>query len=312
MRTVRAGEEIVRRDPFVVRVLGGDAGVDEALALLDRCEAEVGAPLVDEAERLRLQRLADGERIAPPHWHPILARHDGEPAGYAGITLPTSGAEVDLVPDSDGSLAALVDGVGEIVRRHGAEGVRVWLRAASDEHAEAARAVGLTPDRELLVLGRELYDPVGLPDPPGGVEVRTYRGAEDDEGIVSVLRDAYAGTPDADWDVAALRERRDRPWFRSEDLLVAEGWHGDIVGIHWTKRRGDGTGEVHNLAIATEAQGLGLGRALLREGLRHLTSVGCTEAILWVDRDNRSAVSLYRSEGFVERWRDRAFTRSPG
>ncbi|MEX2504952.1 MAG: GNAT family N-acetyltransferase, partial [Egicoccus sp.] len=109
------------------------------------------------------------------------------------------------------------------------------------------------------------------------------------------------------WTLTQLHERQAYAWYRPEDLLVAEGPDGRLGGLHWLKRRGGDEGEVYNLAIAPHAQGAGLGAALLTAGLHHLSDVGCTEVILWVDRANERAVRLYERNGFATRWDDVAF-----
>lgn len=84
---------VARVGDVSARVLSGDDGVDDAVALLDRAEAATGVPLVDESERNRLEELAAGHTDRHGHWHSVLARRDGDPAGpavgYAALTLPT-------------------------------------------------------------------------------------------------------------------------------------------------------------------------------------------------------------------------------
>lgn len=314
VETVRAGETLIRRGGVTVTVIGGGAGVGEASALLDGAGSHVGAPLVDEAERSRLRELAGaGDRA--PRWHPLLAEVDGEPTGYAGIVLPdrpdgTAGS--DLAPDrrrtsQDATTRALFAALVEVGRRGGSGRLRVWVRHATDDDDSCARREGFGVERRLAVMGRGL---AGVPEPdlPSGTTVRPFEPGDDDAAVVDVLREAYRGTPDGGWDRERFDERRAHDWFDAGDLLVAQDGDG-VAGLHWTKRRGDGVGEVYNLAVAGRARGSGLGRALLRAGLRQLAGRGCDEAILWVDGSNDPAVRLYRSEGFTERWEDVAFGR---
>lgn len=205
--------------------------------------------------------------------------------------------------------------------------LRVWMRQADDIDLERATNAGFSVGRRLVVLGRPLVEGAGpsgsqsgglsapsrssMSSRPGsqsgqqrGVVVRTYRPDIDDPAVVGVLRRAYAGTPEAGWDREALESRRRQPWFDPQDLLVAEDPDEGMIGLHWTKRRTDGRGEVYNLAVAPEAQGRGLGRVLLDAGLAHLAEIGLHEAILWVDAANRPALALYRSAGFTRWWID--------
>lgn len=321
METVRSGDVLVRRGEVTVEVLGGDSGVDEAIGLLDRAEAEVQAPLVDEAERSRLRALADGTGGTADHWHPLLARTDGEPAGYAGIVLAADGvadgvADGDLAPDrrrrSYGpAVTALFAGLSDLGRRHGAGRLRVWVRHATDADESCASSEGFEVERRLAVMGRALDEVPEEDRARDGVRIRAFAVGTDEAAVVDVLREAYEGTPDGGWDRARFDRRRAYDWFDPDDLLVAEDQDG-VAGLHWTKRRGDGTGEVYNLAVADRARGTGLGRALLRAGLAHLARRGCDDVILWVDHANTPAVELYRSEGFSERWVDVAFRRDLG
>jgi mycothiol synthase len=66
---------------------------------------------------------------------------------------------------------------------------------------------------------------------------------------------------------------------------------------------------VYVLAVHPRAQGLGLGRSLLRAGVRHLYDRGCREAVLYVDCANTGAVGLYESEHFVHRYREVCYER---
>jgi ribosomal-protein-alanine N-acetyltransferase len=54
--------------------------------------------------------------------------------------------------------------------------------------------------------------------------------------------------------------------------------------------------EVHTIGVRPAAQGAGIGRALLRELLAH---AGGRRILLEVRTDNRPAIALYESEGFV-------------
>ncbi|MDQ3932164.1 MAG: GNAT family N-acetyltransferase [Actinomycetota bacterium] len=314
MRTSDRDEVIATRGAVRVHLLAASGDIGTAIALLDEAESRLEAPLVDEAERDRLQALAAGEEEPKPHWHSLLARRGAVPSGYAGIVLPTGkgeAASADLAihravePCAD-TIFALFEALRELTARHGVNMLVVWIRHARDDDVASARTVGLGVHRRLLVLGRHLSS---LPDPtlPPGMIVRPYRPDADDEAVVAVLRAAFEGSADADWDHARLEQRRSFAWFDAADLLLAEDAQGGIPALHWTKRRGGGVGEVYVLAVAPEAQGSGLGRGLLRAGLHHLRDRGCRDVLLWVDEDNAPAVNLYRSQGFSTRWIDVAF-----
>lgn len=322
-----------------------------ATAWLDDAEAAAGIPLVDEGERERLARATDGAR--PAQWRPFLLRLDGHPVGYAAAA-GTLG-DVDHVA---GDLAVAVDhpqlspaairSAGLGVLRAAARDlapdrarVQVWMRHVDERHLAELADDGFEVARRLGILGRELSAPVTVPA-VDDVIIRAYRPDEDDGAVVDVLARAYEGTGDGGWTRARFAAKRELPWFRAEDLLLAEsagpteaagtghatdpadssdpatgaatdrGAADDgravpghrLLGLHWLKRRGAGVGEVYNLAIHPAGQGRGAGALLLAAGLAHLREVGCHDVLLWVDRANERAVELYTSRGFTTRWDD--------
>jgi mycothiol synthase len=294
-----------------LRAVAVDVVVDRAQAaqartLLDQVESAAAAPLVDEFERARLEQLAHDPGELHDHWHALLARADEALVGYAGITVRGVAADAELVVDRSAGIgdrvrASLSDGVRRVALDHGAQHVVLWLR-----HVESGDAPPTWAEhRRLDVLGRVLDD-----SPPANVStdvvIRPYREGDDD-AVVALLAAAFAGTPDAGWDHDRLRQRRTMAWYDPDDLLVAT-LEGTIVGVHWTKRRGLGVGEVYVLAVDPRTTRRGIGRALLRAGLLHLRERGCDDVLLWVDEDNAPAQALYRAEGFTRRWLDVAYT----
>jgi mycothiol synthase len=301
-------------------VLGPVTSADatEVASALTEAEQDAGGELVDEAERRRLDAFA-ADRPAPPRWTPFVARHGDALVAYAALSLPVerggdATGEVAVLPAADDPawvrgevLAHLADLAGAL----GAGHVQVWSRRVHDGDLDAAAAAGVPAERRLAVLGRSLpVDDGGpVPTPPAGVRIRAFTD-EDEAEVVRVLAAAYAGTPDGGWDREAFRTKRGWDWFRSQDLLVADRGDGHLLGLHWLKRRDATTGEVHNLAVAPDARGLGLGGVLLRAGLDHLSAIGCDEVLLWVDRANERAVRLYTAQGMTTRWEDVAFGRA--
>lgn len=305
-------------DGVAARVLQGDTGVDAAVALLDRAEAAAGAPLVDESERARLEDLAEGDGDRGGHWHSVLARRDGEVVGYAGLVLPGPDAHAealargDIAVDRDHTpcgpvLQALLAAVEVLGWRHDARRLQVWLRHATEDDLRCAADAGFMLDRRLGVLTRSLTQ---LPPVPAPADISIGPFTERDaDAVVDVLAAAYSGTADGGWTRERFDHKRGYDWFDPDDLLVARRPDGGVAGLHWTKRRGAGVGEVYNLAVHPDAQGDRLGAALLLAGLEHLRTVGCDEVILWVDMANAAATRLYTTVGFEVAWEDVALGR---
>ena len=307
---------VARVGDVEARVLRGDEGVDAVVALLDRAEREAGVPLVDESERARLEALATGEVDRTRHWHSVVARRDGAAVGYAGLVLPGDDAaglgRGDVAVDRqsrpcDPPLQSLLAAMDHLGRRHETTRLQVWLRHATEDDLHCAARSGYCVDRRLGVLSRPLahVDDVEVPE---GMTIDAFR-EDDADAVVGVLAAAYAGTDDGGWTREQFDRKRGFDWFDPADLLVARDRDGRIPGIHWTKRRGNGTGEVYNLAVHPGAQGRRLGAVLLHAGLAHLRDIGCDDVMLWVDLANERAVRLYTSQGFDVAWEDVALGR---
>ena len=324
----------------IVRVLAADP--TEVRAFLDRLEVEGDVPPVDEDEQ---RRLAGEPPVRDEDWW--WGRHlvtvDDVPVAYAGTRLAPDvhvgeavgcAARVDLAfdrrhPAAQQALRAALDDAREHAARAGSTDVcderpvEAWLRGATDADLATAADAGFRVQRRLHVLGatadaiaatagrttvhgtERTTDAAGIV--PDGLRLRTFDldAAADDDAVVALLAAAYPEMHG--WhgsDFAALRAS---DWFRADDLLMLESDDG-LLGIHWMKRRGDGVGEVYNLALAPEAQGRGLGGLLLDAGLAHLADVGIHEVILWVDAENPPALALYRTRGFTPRWDDVSLT----
>jgi mycothiol synthase len=304
-------------DAVTVRPMA-DEEAGEVLALLDRAERSGGAPLVDEAEHERLRRLAAGEAPRAGEWHSLVATRGETPVGYTAMVVSGVEATADAAVLGDDTpdtvLAPLLSGLSSLAGQHDVRRLQVWMRHVGDREIAVATGAGFRVERRLGVLGRSLDGHVAAPT-SGGSRVRHYRPGQDDEAVVEVLAGAYGDSPEAGWDLEQFHEKRRLPWFRAEDLLLAEvpaDGHrpARIGGLHWLKRREPGVGEVYNLAIHPGAQGAGLGALLLAAGLEHLVRIGCGEVILWVDLANEPAVALYTSQGFATRWEDVALVRT--
>jgi mycothiol synthase len=309
------------------RVVVGPVEADEAEVFLARIEAETGVPPVDEDE---LRRLAGRPPLRDRDWSwsPHLVRVDGLPVAYAGlrsapVTARSRGVgspqdRLDLALDRSraGSRAALLTGLDALLGPADvhAPTAQAWLRDVTPEDLEVLGKAGFTLGRRLHVLGLATGTlPPGTPRMPAGVRLRHFVPDDDDAAVARLLRAVYPGSSGA-WDADGVALRRAAPWFHAEDLLLAEGAHEgvdpeDLLGVHWTKRRSERLGEVHNLAVHPAVQGRSIGPALLDAGLAHLRDVGSEEVVLWVDARNVRAHDLYRSRGFTPRWDDVALVR---
>jgi len=237
------------------------------------------------------------------------------------------------------TLGAAIIGHGEldlvILPEHrrqgfGAEAVEELLREIDSAHEltawahgdhPAARALaerfGFDAVRTLLQLRMPLRDdePDSAAVPPdSGLVITAFRPGIDDAEWVALNALTFASHPEQGAvTLSDLADRMKEPWFDAGDFLLArEARSGDdsaaegrLVGYNWLKIEeaetdGNRLGEVYVIGVHPDAAGRGLGRLLMRAGLRRLRERDCTAAALYVEADNEGAVHLYRSLGFVD------------
>ncbi|MGW4490204.1 ribosomal protein S18-alanine N-acetyltransferase [Amycolatopsis sp. NPDC004368] len=102
---------------------------------------------------------------------------------------------------------------------------------------------------------------------------------------------------DDPWSARAFHSELDQGHFylaaRSDDDTELLGYGGLAV----MGRRGEYEAEIHTIGVMPEAQGQGIGKALLRALLDHADEVSAP-VFLEVRTDNDTAVGLYEQHGF--------------
>lgn len=243
----------------------------------------------------------------------IVAEVDSEVVAYVAIGhMPetnTCAMELALHPmhrDLE-TMEAMISAGVERVRAVCGSAVRIW--AFQPHLAAALERMGFAEERELRQLRRSL-PPDDDPHFPVDVRVAAFVPGTDEETWLDVNNRAFAWHPEnGRWTMEVLEDRMRQPWFDAEDVRMA--WiDGKLAGFCWTKRHDDELGEVYVIAVDPAFQGRGLGRALVVEGMRHLTAQGLVSVMLYVDADNRAGLALYDQLGFRLDHIDRAFLRA--
>jgi len=302
------------------------ATVDEVLGLARAAADADGTYPFAEHVVLHLRHGGD-----PPAVH-LLARSDsGELAGYAHVdtTDPVAGAAAEMVVHPRQrrrgvGRALVLAAIAEAERGDPRGRLRLWAHGDHPAATALARSLGFTRTRVLHQLRRPLFGPLPAPSLPEGVRLRPFRPGTDEAAWLELNARAFADHPEQGrWTAADLRLRMAEPWFDPAGFLLAEREaDGRLLGFHWTKVHGEGTGpagagghqpapigEVYVLGVDPEAQGLGLGMALTLAGLRYLRGLGLDQVLLYVDESNRAAMSLYTGLGFTPWSVDVTFTR---
>lgn len=227
----------------------------------------------------------------------VVAEEGDAVRGYLGLAPAEAGTwGMELVADPPAT-EVLVEAAVREGRQLGLRRLRWWVYPPSGDRPESH---GFRPERELLVMGRAL--PAPDPPPPAGVTFDGFRPGLDEVEWLEVNNAAFAGHPEnGDLDLAELRRRMQLDWYDPEGVRMAR--EGDrLRGFCWTKVHPGEEGEIYIIGVHPDFQGRGLGPALVGEGMRHLTAVGCRRVFLYTEGDNHPAVGMYRDLGFeVER-----------
>ncbi|AVH57948.1 MULTISPECIES: mycothiol synthase [Streptomyces] len=273
------------------------AQAEQVLALLAEAARADGQQAVSEQGRLQLKGGArEGVR------HLLLIVRD-ELVGYAQLedTDPVEAPAAELVVHPGHRGHGHGRALGSALLAESGKRLRVWAHGGHSAARHLAQVLGLTLFRELRQMRRSLAD-LNLPEPklPNGVRVRSFVPGRDDAAWLAVNAAAFAHHPEqGSLTQRDLDDRMAEPWFDPSGFFLA--FRGDeLLGFHWTKvHAAEQLGEVYVLGVHPGAQGTGLGKALTTIGLRHLAAQGMPTAMLYVDADNKSAVTVYERLGFL-------------
>ncbi|MDX3244049.1 mycothiol synthase [Streptomyces sp. ME18-1-4] len=271
--------------------------VEAVLELLAEAARTDGQQAVSEQGRLQLR---GGAREGVSHL--VLTLGD-ELVGYAQLedTDPVEAPAAELVVHPSHRGHGHGRALGSALLAASGKRLRVWAHGGHSAARHLAQVLGLSLFRELRQMRRTLTD-LELPEPglPEGVTVRTFVPGQDDTAWLAVNAASFAHHPEqGSLTQRDLDDRKAQPWFDPAGFFLA--FRGEqLIGFHWTKVHAEEQlGEVYVLGVAPGVQGGGLGKALTTIGLRHLAGQGLPTAMLYVDADNKAAVSVYERLGFT-------------
>lgn len=256
------------------------------------------AARADGVDPLNEESLLALRHRTPGRVH-VLAHDQDRLVGYG--TLAHGSAEV--VTDPDARKAGLGGRLLDALLEHDPE-LLLWAHGDMDGGRRLAASRGMVPRRPLWRMERPVagefseLPPVELPE---GISVRPFVVGQDDEAWLRVNSRAFADHAEQGRMTAEdLTARTQEDWFDASGflLLVDDTRDGEVVGFHWTKVDQLPVGEVYVVGVDPERQGEGLGRVATLVGLHHLADRGVETVELYVDGDNRAAVTTYGRLGF--------------
>ncbi|MFE6769962.1 GNAT family N-acetyltransferase [Streptomyces fimicarius] len=250
-----------------------------------------------------------------PSVNQVLVEYDGGVVGYVTVRWweERDGTWLylhrgHLLPEHRGRgvgstmLAWAEDRIRRLVRQHGTAGTAVLgANATACEHDATALLLASGYRRVFSLVELELTDLRTLPDsrplPPGirvgAVDRSSYRAAW------KAVVDSYADAAFTEtWTYESFLATADPTCWRT----AWDGEHLGGVALCSIRRQDPTVGEVEELSVRAESRRLGLGRALLLDGLRCLREHGAETARLYTGTANpHRSYDLYESVGFRRR-----------
>lgn len=167
---------------------------------------------------------------------------------------------------------------------------------------------GWTPGTTELTQYHQALDlPLDPPRVPDGYRLRAMHGPDDIEARVAVHRAAFAPSKMTAEKYRILVAQDHYDWSHDVVIEAPDGSFAAFAMV-WADAVGS-VGEFEPVGVHPDHQRRGLGRVVMRHGLRLLRAAGIRDAIVFSLRSNAASEALYRSAGFDELAIHRSFTR---
>ncbi|MGH3937065.1 MAG: mycothiol synthase [Pseudonocardiaceae bacterium] len=269
-----------------------DAEIAEVVGLLAAATAADEVAPISEAATLRLSQSGSAQ-------HVLVRDPVGELIAYGAVAERAERRSAEFVVHP-GHRRRGIGGalLAELFDRFPGP-MWVWAHGEHPGALRLAERAGLDRRRELLQMRRALAAPLPPRSLPEGLTLRPLRPGQDEPAVVALNNRAFTWHPEQGrWDAGDLAARQAQPWFDPEGFLLAVDAQDRLHGFHWTKVHPGGLGEVYVIAVDPDAQGTGLGTALIVAGLEHLCRRRVLEAMLYVESDNVAALRTFGNLGF--------------
>ena len=289
---------------------------DSILNLVKLATEIDGTPPI--AEHILLHLRHGGDK-ADSH---LLVKRDSQIIGYAHIdqTDLIAGPSIELVVDpkfrGTGVGKQLLIKAVDICGKK----VRLWVHGDQPAAHALATSFGFEKIRTVLQMSRALTDIQQLPkvskkEVDQDIVIRSFLPGIDSDAWLSLNNKVFKEHPEqGGWQLADLNIRLGEEWFDEQGFFLAEV-DNKIIGSTWTKIHGSHThrheggvethahpaiGEIYITAVDQEYSGRGIGKLLTITALNYLKYQGLSDAMLYVDFDNKAALNLYQSLGFTQ------------
>ncbi len=185
--------------------------------------------------------------------------------------------------------------------------VQLWIEHASNTADQFAHTLGFSAYRDLWCMQ------IPLPVEHVGLPTRAFVPERDEAAFLEVNNRAFAWHPEqSNMTTQELAKRMREDWFDPHGFLLYEQ-NSHIAGFCWTKVHSQKTppaGEIYAIAVDPNYHGQGLGQPLTAAGLHHLHQSGLTIGFLYVESDNKAAITTYQNLGFTHHSTNRAYRKT--
>ena len=286
-------------EDFTSRAYESETDYDQMRRLLVESLARTGLPVYATIGNLDWWRVAEDD---PRSIYQTQLWFDGL-GRLVAFAWPIEG-QVDILvhPDYPHLHATALAWSEAYFREQSAEGEAVpWVawaftRDAARIAALAARGYRRT-ERGLVLYTQPVPDPAPPPVLPAGYTIRAVQGVAEGEKRAAVQRAAFEST----WMTAERHDRvRNSPTYRPELDIVVVAPDGEFAAfaLLWYDEV-NRLGVFEPLGVSVAYQRLGLGRAVIAEGLRRLAALGARVACVETGIGHQPARRLYEATGFT-------------
>jgi mycothiol synthase len=278
------------------------------LDLINRTTHHDDSPPI--AEHILLHLRYGGDK-ADSH---LLVEKDNQIIGYAHLdqTDLVAGPSVELVVDpghrGSGVGKALLS---EAIKICG-KSLRLWVHGEQEAAHSLAASFNFEKIRTVLQMSKSLTDIKPLPVIDKEIIIRSFLPGIDSDDWLKLNNKVFKDHPEqGGWQLSDLNHRLSEEWFDEKGFFIVEK-NKQVIASTWTKVHGEHShdhdgeashahpaiGEIYITAVDPEYAGLSIGKALTITALNYLKYQGLTDAMLYVDFDNKAALNLYGSLGF--------------
>jgi mycothiol synthase len=301
----------------MARPYAGEADLALIAGLQNACEAIDKLGMGTSADELRTE-FAD-PRLDTTRDLCLWEDSDGSLIGFGQLWMLESVDELDtrlrmwVDPAARGALdtqiiAWAADRLRAAARERGRPArLRTQVREDQSDLLALLREQGFAAGRYSFAMTRALDEALAAPCVPEGFTLRELAGPWEAEKWLEMFNLSFIDHPNHHpWKVEQVHHYLGEPLYRQNLNLVAVAADGTFAGFCWATiyaeenaRSGRSEGEIDILGTRRGFRSIGLGRALLLEGLWRLKRAGMDTARLSVAANNPTgALKLYESVGF--------------